>query len=108
LQGYTMEVHEHISSIGFTGIGRFAKGGRRGGEEADLSQGTERKKNRRWEKDLLTEGGKERGEVAGDGGRRWWPPERSPGGGKRQTQRLGGWEKRTREPLARLGLEAVF
>jgi hypothetical protein len=47
LQGYTMEVHEHISSIGFTGIGRFAKGGRRGGEEADLTQGTERKKNRR-------------------------------------------------------------
>ena len=85
------------------------KGGRKGGEGADLSQRTEGKKNRRWERDLLTEGGMERGEVAGDDGRRWWPPERSPGGGKRQTQRLGGWEKRTtRGPLARLGLEAVF
>jgi hypothetical protein len=57
---------------------------------------------------LLTEGGKERGEVAGDGGRRWWPPERSSGGRNRQTQRARALPERNREPLARLGLEAVF
>jgi hypothetical protein len=78
-----MEVHEHISSIGFTGIGRFAKGGRRGGEEADLSQGTERKKNRRQEEDLLTEGGKERERR---GRRRWWPEMVAAG-------EVAGWRK---------------
>jgi hypothetical protein len=44
---------------------------RRGGEEANSTQGTEREKNRRQGEDLLTEGGKEWDEVAGDGGRRW-------------------------------------
>ena len=53
-----------------------------------MSQRTERKKNRRWERDLLTEGGMERGEVAGDDGRRWWPPERSPDYRKAETRRL--------------------
>jgi hypothetical protein len=32
---------------------------RRGGEEANSTQGTEREKNRRQGEDLLTEGGKE-------------------------------------------------
>jgi hypothetical protein len=49
---------------------------KRGGEEANSTQGTEREKNRRQGEVLLTEGGKERDEVAGDGGRRWWPPVR--------------------------------
>ena len=82
MQGYTMEVHELIPSIGFTGIHRFGRGVRRRGEGANLTQGTEREKNRRWGEDLLTEGGKERDEVAGDGGRRWWPSVRSPAGGE--------------------------
>ena len=30
----------------------------------------------------------ERGEVAGDDGRRWWPPERSPDYRKAETRRL--------------------
>jgi hypothetical protein len=47
---------------------------------------------RRGEEKLLTEGEMERGEVAGDDGRRWWPPERSPD--YRKEQRRGAWRQR--------------
>jgi hypothetical protein len=95
LQGYTMEVHELIPSIGFTGNHRFGRGVRRSGEGANLTQGTQREKNRRWGEDLLTEGGKERDEVAGEGGRRWRPSVRSPAGENARHREHGRWQRET-------------
>jgi hypothetical protein len=94
LQGYTIEVHELIPSIGFTGIHRFGRDGKWGGEEANSTHGTEREKNRGGSV-LLTEGGKENLARSPEDRRRWWPPVEIAGGGEEpgKTESRGRWGK---------------
>ena len=92
-----MEVHELIPSIGFTGIHRFGRFAKGGGEWNATETFNPRAGRLREGKELLTEG-KGTGEVAG-ARRGRWPPVREGRrralGNRRWTESTGaGWETR--------------
>jgi hypothetical protein len=103
LQGYTIETLELIPPIGFTGIHRFGRDVKRGGEEANSTQGTEREKNRGGVFCSPREG-RRGGKVAGAPSEMMAAGGDRRRGGNRQRQRAaGGWEIKQSLWLGRAG-----